>query len=183
MSKFEKYFKECGTDKYVHGYHNFYNQILENEQIDSVLEIGLYMGSSIKAWKKIWPDALIEGVDLDRLYDKELENEFNIYNIDSQDSGQTSKINKYYDIIIDDAAHHYKYQAETFKNFYDKAKKFYVIEDVLGKWGFYNLLGLLPEDIMKKAKLFESTGPTRDFKFSDYVEPKAHFRFLIIDKR
>jgi hypothetical protein len=183
MNKFEKHFQESGTDKYVHGYHNFYNQFLENEQIDSILEIGLYMGSSIKAWKKIWPDALVEGVDLDRLYDKELENEFKIYNLDSQDPEQTSQINKYYDIIIDDAAHHYRYQAKTFENFFDKAKKFYVIEDVLGKWGFYNLLGLLPEDIMKRATLFESTGSTRDFKFSDYVEPNAHFRFLVIDKR
>jgi len=183
MNIFEKYFKECGTDKYVHGYHNFYNSILENEIIDSVLEIGLYKGASIRAWKKIWPDAMIEGIDLDRLYDDKLEKEFKIYNIDSQDNEQTKTINNTYDIIIDDAAHHYRYQIETFKNFYDKANKFYVIEDVLGKWGFYNLLEYIPEDIIKRSKLFESTGPTRDFKFSNYVEPNAHFRFLIIDKR
>jgi hypothetical protein len=183
MNKFEKAFKEHGTDKYIHGYYNFYNKFLENEQIDSILEIGLYMGASIKAWKSIWPDALIEGVDLDRLYDKDLEKDFKIYNINSQDPDQTNLINKKYDIIIDDAAHHYRFQIETFKNFYDKAKKFYVIEDVLGKFGFYNLIEHLPDEVMKRSTLFESTGPTRNFKFSEYVEPNAHFRFLFIDKR
>lgn len=182
VNKFQLAFAKTGTDKLVHGYHRMYHEILGEANIESLLEIGLYKGQSIQAWPMIWPDADIEGIDLEKIYDPSLEKDFTIYNIDSQDPEQTKIIDKNYDLIIDDAAHHWRCQVATFNNFYDKAKKFYVIEDVLGQYCIEKLRANLPESELKRAMLFKSTGPTRNFRFSEYVEKNASFYMMIFDK-
>jgi hypothetical protein len=182
MNKFEKYFKEEKCDKHYHQYYRYYDPIIGDIQIDSVLDIGVCWGDSLRAWQKIWPDALVEGIDLLREYDLSLEDKFKIYNIDSTNKNLADTVvSKEYDIIIDDGNHHWKSQLSTFENYYQKAKKFYVIEDVLGEYSLDRLTQFLPSDIMERSIVFESKAHSRTFRFHQKTI-HDHYRIMFIDK-
>jgi hypothetical protein len=182
MNKFETYFKEEKCDKHYHRYHEYYNSIVGETQIDSVLDIGVCWGDSLRAWQKIWPNALVEGIDLLREYDLSLEDKFKIYNIDSTDKAHARALaNKEYDIIVDDGNHHWTAQLSTFENYYRKAKKFYVIEDVLGEYGLNQLTRFLPDEIMDRAIVFQSKAHSRTFTFNK-VSFHDHYKIMLIDK-
>jgi hypothetical protein len=181
VNKYQVAFDETQVDKLLHGYHRYYENVVSDTDISSVLEIGVWRGDSLKAWKLIWPDAIVEGLEKSATYQPSINEEFKIHRLNSQNFDETAYIGEY-DIIIDDACHHWRSQVATFNNFYHKAKKFYVIEDVLGVYGLANLKRCLPESELSRAMLFTSTGPTRNFRFSEYVEKNAHYKFMIFDK-
>ena len=57
-----------GTDKgYIHSYlANFYQPLLESRNfINSILEIGIFKGSSLVLWNKALPNTLLVGVDIE----------------------------------------------------------------------------------------------------------------------
>ena len=61
--------KNFGTDKHDHGYTKIYNEIMKdkkNENI-SLLEMGIYYGSSIKMWNDYFKNGLICGTDNGRI--------------------------------------------------------------------------------------------------------------------
>ena len=180
-NNFEKFFLEEKCDKHYHGYHKWYDKIIGYD-ISSILEIGVYFGDSLRAWKKIWPDVKIEGIEWDNtLIEKyKLDDKCKIYNIDSKNTIQSSEIKNTYDIIVDDATHDWKSQLETFNNFYDKAKKFYVIEDIQGPRSLSYLISMLPKNILDKAMVFDSLG-TRSFTI-DGTKIREHYKIMIISK-
>ena len=184
MIKFKTAFEVTGTTKKNHGYHDFYAQMLDGVDIDSLLEIGVYLGQSLKAWKMIWPDAVIEAVDYDRRYKEAIAKEFNIYNFDSRNVRYADiHIDRRYDLIIDDGLHHWAAQVKTFNNFKRFVNKFYVIEDITGEYSQKKLFENLPKDVLDRSTLFEAYGPTRTFTHINNVERDAQYRVLFIDFR
>ena len=184
MIKFKEAFEATGTTKKNHGYHDFYSQMLDEVDIDSVLEIGVYLGQSLKAWKMIWPEATIEAVDYDMRFGADVAERFNIYTFDSRSKEQVDRyIKRKYDVVIDDGLHHWAAQLQTFENFKRFAKKFYVIEDIIGEYSQNKLLENLPKEVLDRSTWFEAYGPTRTFRHGNHVEKDAQYRVLFIDLR
>jgi len=178
---YEKIFLEEKCDKHYHRYFEYYDLVVGKTEISSVLDIGVCWGDSLRAWRRIWPNADIEGIDLLREYDLSLEEKFKIYNIDSTKRSLADDIKKQYDIIIDDGDHHWKSQLSTFENFYNKAKKFYVIEDVIGDYGLERLNQFIPQHLLNKAMVFKSKARKRRFEFNGQTVID-NYKFMIFDK-
>ena len=184
MNEFKRAFEATGTSKVNHGYHDFYAQMLNGVDIDSVLEIGVYLGQSLKSWRMIWPEATIEAVDYDMRYKDSIAKEFNIYNFDSRNARHVEvTIDKNYDLIIDDGLHHWAAQIETFNNFKKYVNKFYVIEDIVGEYSQKMLFEALPKEVLDRSTLFEAHGPPRTFRHGKHIEEDAQYRVLFIDLR
>jgi len=184
MNEFKRAFEATGTSKVNHGYHDFYAQMLNGVDIDSVLEIGVYLGQSLKSWKMVWPEALIEAVDYDMRFEPSLLNEFTIFTFDSRSKIDVKRyIDRSYDLIIDDGLHHWKAQLETFANFENLANKFYVIEDVCGDYSYKNIMNELPQEVKDRSTVFVGTGPPRTFRHGNHVEKDAEYRIIFIDQR
>ncbi len=181
-NKFKKAFHLEKCDKHYHGYHEYYNCVLGNTTIKSLLEIGVAFGDSLKAWQRIWPEAKIEALDLYREYDLSLEEQFKIYNIDSTNEESSKLISSTYDMVVDDGNHNWEIQLETFNLYFDKAKKFYVIEDVMGIRSLDILLKSLPKDVRDDTHIFKSRGHERVFKVNGQ-RGKDSYRIIFIDKR
>ena len=124
-------------------------------------------GASLRAWKEYFTNAQIYGGDVQE--DTQFEEEriktflFNSTNLEECD--------KYledlkFDIIIDDGSHNPQDQINTMKNLYNRAKMFYIIEDIHG--GNYNTI----ENQLKNT--------FTDYKEFYYLEP--HKNLLIIKK-
>ncbi|CAB5220651.1 hypothetical protein UFOVP247_18 [uncultured Caudovirales phage] len=185
---FDTAFKVTGTSKYLHGYQHFYKEMFEHLEIDSILEIGVQRGFSLKSWRMLWPNAVIEGVDLDGTikpkYPREVAEDFTIFHFDSTDSSDVnSYIDRKYDVIIDDGDHRWISQLKTFSNFRNFCNKYYVIEDICGEYSEKKILERLHPDIIARSKMFHGIGPTRTFQHSDNIEKDAQYRVLFIDLR
>jgi hypothetical protein len=180
---FKTAFQTGGTTKKNHGYYSFYDEMLSDIEVDSVLEIGVYLGQSLYAWRMMWPEAIIEAVDKDCRYDDSLDDRFAIFQGDSTRAVPEGVRTEGYDIVIDDGDHHWSSQIKTFNNFKHLAKKFYIIEDICGRYAEFKIYENLPQEIIDRSTLFEAYGPTRYFKHSDYSEPGGQYRVLFIDMR
>lgn len=156
-NKYFDAFLKCGTDKYIHRYDKFYDLIIGNNEIESVLEIGVWQGASLYAWQEIWPDAVIEGVDIKLPYKYGVWNDFNVH-IGSSTRKVTQRLfgNRTYDMIVDDGSHRWLAQVQTFNNFYHRAHKYYVIEDIMGPYALERIVEALPTDIVDRSVVFES---------------------------
>ena len=179
QNKFRMAFISTKVDKRIHGYHSFYNEIVSDSTIKSLLEIGVYKGASLKAWKQIWPNAIIEGMDTVARYDNDLKHEFMIHEMDST---IPSTITREYDMIVDDGDHHWVSQLETFNNYFAKARKFYVIEDVMGIHAYDTLMTKLPKEIKDISTTYISRGRKVKFMVGS-LEYTDNYRFIIFDKR
>lgn len=131
-----KAFEECGSDKHKHGYHVYYESIFDNE-IDSILEIGIKNGGSHRAWRRLLPQARVAGMDINPA---ELGagryNELQALKVDcvfgdSTEPTQANRVSGDFDVIIDDGSHFYVDIMATFDNFKNKFKKYYIIEDLM----------------------------------------------------
>jgi cephalosporin hydroxylase len=155
MKKYRAFnaFSQAGTDKgYVHGYDRHYDKMFENYDPDSLLEIGVKRGSSLAAWRIMFPDCKITGIDIT---DKEfIKNkiDFSQAEIVLEDSTKPKildKLKSSYNVIIDDGSHYYKDIMRTFDLLHTRFNKYYVIEDYcydldmakkfLNERGYYNV--------------------------------------------
>ena len=114
-----------GTDKgYIHSYlANFYQPLLESRNfIDSILEIGIFKGSSLVLWNKALPNALLVGVDIED--QQGLNPDFNLLKVDHRfvfrygdaygEDDFFSGLGKF-DLIIDDGPHSFDSQLHAIK--------------------------------------------------------------------
>ena len=125
-----------GTDKATyHNFTEFYEEYFNHirDKIESVLEIGIYTGSSLRMWKEYFFNAQIYGIDIDknRLFK---EDRIETYESSQIDFNRIYDIfnGKTIDIIIDDGSHIMSHQIKSFfylRNFL-KSGGFYIIEDL-----------------------------------------------------
>ena len=130
----ERRFRAAGSDKHIHGYHEYYQQIMD-ENVNSILEIGIKAGASLFAWKQLLPRAKIAGMDINpeelteagyvSLTRRGIDCVFG----DSTNKEHTERVKGNFDIIIDDGSHFYVDIMATFENFKDRFNKYYIIED------------------------------------------------------
>lgn len=178
-NKFRKAFLKHKADKFHgHKYDRVYNLVLQDEPIDSVLEVGVTYGNSLRAWKEIWPNSIVEGIEIDEKNTKSvIEDHFKVFYNDSTKPIKELK-NKHYDLIVDDGDHYWESQYKTFLQLYNKANKFYVIEDVLGDKGFNKLMEVLPDEAKEICECYYSVGYIKNRK-----KHELRYRILFFDKR
>ncbi len=151
--KCKEAFLQTDTDKgFSHGYDRFYDLIFNDYKPESLLEVGIKRGNSIAAWRLMFPECMLTGIDItDKSFQKDLI-EFSKMQViigNSTEPEILEKLDKSYDVIIDDGSHYYKDIAKTFKNLHTKFNKYYIIEDwyydlnmakkFINKYGFFNV--------------------------------------------
>lgn len=106
-----------------------------NLNIESNMGIHGKPGASLRMWKDFFPQANIYGGDIDKeilFKDERIET----FYVDQRNSEQIksmwSKINKKFDIIIDDGLHFFDVNINFFENSFDNLKNggIYIIEDI-----------------------------------------------------
>lgn len=161
QSVFEKY----GSGKSQHGYATFYSKHLPVNP-KRILEIGVKEGASIRAWKELFPDAEIHGLDLFR--------EFPVPDIpgvifhkgNQCDWRLLERLRQYnYDLIIDDGSHNARDQMMSFYGLFKKGCTYFFEDLHCLKEDFY--LQELPVDFSAKLIFLDSHGDwssSHDFK-------------------
>ncbi len=131
-----KAFDHFNTDKgWRHNYEYMYHAIFEQVGYPNrLLEVGIKEGSSVAAWKNIFPNCTVVGIDIcdPKELVKGCEDVVTHFNVDSRRPSVADVVGDVYDVIIDDGAHAQKHQWSTFCGLRDKWTKAYVIEDVEG---------------------------------------------------
>lgn len=167
-----------GSDKKDHhGYEDFYSEILSKD-IHSLLEIGVYEGASLAAFRSLLPSAKIYGLDpRTRKFNSDLLKyaDAEIVLADSTDSASADLIENV-DLIIDDGDHYIESQIKTFENFKDRFNKYYVIEDVLGY--AEPLVNKIKQHGFKDIKVFKSKFSTGTMKGLNNWYLKYHKKTL-----
>lgn len=132
-------FDACGTDKGKdHGYEYLYAEVFKDCNVKSLLEIGVEYGHSIAAWKRLFPEAHIAGIDICEHNLVIPKDSFHYIVGDSGDEQILRQANTTYDIIIDDASNDLFDQALTFNLFKHSFNHCYVIEDIFSNQPDYN---------------------------------------------
>jgi len=128
------------TDKeHPHSYGDAYDMLFQDRlnKKNNILEIGIYMGGSIKAWSECFPKSTIYGVDITLQNLKHNFDDDKNVKIIEQDINYL-EFEEELDIIIDDGSHYIDDVVSAFDFLYPKLKVggMYVIEDVqeAGKW-------------------------------------------------
>jgi len=149
------------TDKgYTHRYETGYEFVFKDFNPTSLLEVGIKQGKSLAAWKILFPECDITGVDIT---DKEFRDESikiaqskNII-CDSTKPELLQFLEPSYDVIIDDGSHFYLDIEKTFDLLKYRFKHAYVVEDSM--YGTEVLVGYA-KSLGYKVTLFPS--PIRD---------------------
>lgn len=134
-TEFFDVFRKYRTDKgELHGYNYMYNAVFQTiDEPQKLLEIGIKRGYSIAAWKRLFPNCDVVGVDINQRTDivqPALLNTLHFMN--STDPSIGGVVGSEYDIIIDDGSHLIEDQWQTFLNLKECWTKAYVIEDIVG---------------------------------------------------
>jgi trans-aconitate methyltransferase len=122
----------------AHSYisHYYENKLLPlKEKTKTVVEIGVFTGSSMKLWHDYFLDAIIYGVDKKPRWniDKEYNNRCKVITGNSDDISTYKEIPNDIDIVIDDGSHKLADQIKSFSILFPKLKKggLYIIEDIV----------------------------------------------------
>jgi cephalosporin hydroxylase len=132
----ESVFSKYNTDKRMigHGYAPIYAKIPEDMR--HVLEIGVGAGASLLAWHDIFPQAMIYGIDIDTswLRSEVLANP-NIHVVQSDIASPRLSLMTDFpesiDLVIDDGSHATWHQIDAIRLFKYRARRYFLIEDVL----------------------------------------------------
>lgn len=138
-----KYSTDKGVDdgrKYNNGtygknYTYIYEQIIDVLDPETILEIGISSGASMKMWREYLPEVDITAIEInpEKFNRKKLESlNIDIIIGDQSDEKTLDNIKKTFDIIIDDGSHIVKDQIKSFETLWSKLNNggFYVIEDL-----------------------------------------------------
>lgn len=143
-----------GTDKAT--YHNFcqsYEKHLPSD-IDSLLEIGVGSGASIKMWAEWLPKAKITGLDSISVDVIDKPSNVTILTGDLPSDQE-------FDVVVDDASHKWRDQIENFNKLWKSTKKAYIIEDIHTSLNKAFKLG--PTPTYTNAKDPDESFPALDF--------------------
>lgn len=129
--------KKYGADKYrTHRYTPIYYRLLgeRRETVERVLEIGIGKGRGLFMWRDFFPQAMINGIDIDR--EKMIEDwRIRSFYGDQSDNRKMADIGDRYGpfhVIVDDGDHAHGSQVAAMKALlpYLARDGFYFIEDV-----------------------------------------------------
>jgi hypothetical protein len=168
MSKsIDEIFIKYGTDKSstCHGYSRYYDMLFAPYQDREInlLEIGVWEGASVKAWKEYFPKATIFGADLD-FKPNYVEDRIFMIQADQSNEEDLKRLGDVkYDIIIDDGSHEGHHQAKSFTHLFRTMNSggLYVIEDILcaydDRWNkpfnIMDFISQLPGDVQMNGKV------------------------------
>lgn len=133
----DELFLKHGTDKGSsgHNYSSYYEMMFAQYRAEPInlLEIGVYAGASVRAWKEYFPLANIFGVDLTYMPQHNSERIFMIQADQSKIEDLHRLAEMPYNIIIDDGSHVSADQILSFNHLFASIKPggIYVIEDLL----------------------------------------------------
>ena len=131
-----KAFDHFNTDKgWRHNYEYMYHAVFEQVGYpDRLLEVGIKKGASVAAWKNIFPNCSVVGIDVCDAKElvKGAEEVVIHFNADSTKPVVADIVGEPFDVIIDDGSHKQSHQWWTFNSLKDKWTKAYVIEDIQG---------------------------------------------------
>lgn len=135
--RFEEAARAAGTDKLEHGYLQYYAENLP-EEVASLLEIGCLKGASLKMWDALFGDACdIHTIDLFQGKGKMTVRECRKAGFVPHEGDQSNihflyKIDKQFQLIIDDGSHQSNHQLISFKHLFQNNLQpggLYVVED------------------------------------------------------
>lgn len=124
----QRIFRECGTTKADHGYAAFYATLPAPGRL---LEVGIQRGNSLRAWRRIWPECVVTGLDLDQSH-RALWPDGYPMTVCRVGDGRNAELPGLYDLIVDDASHRLGDQLAVYFNLITQLAPHghYVIEDV-----------------------------------------------------
>lgn len=134
-------FKRFNSDKgFPHTYHPIYSALfLNRSSVKNVLEVGIYKGASLRAFKEYFPNANIVGLDIDSstFLDEDRVQSLYANQVDSNSFPRVRAVTGEveYDLIIDDGCHEILETVNTFECILPwlKIGGWYVIEDIKNK--------------------------------------------------
>lgn len=146
MLTFADAFDHHGTDKQkTHGYGPMYSRLFPDEsraKVTAVLEIGVDAGRSLTAWRDLFPNAWIIGIDK-VLQKRDWPDRITVIEADATQPFTAVKANRYgpFDLIVDDGSHAIDEQNKTLELFWPTLKSggVYVIEEFA--WYLYGTPG------------------------------------------
>lgn len=123
--------KHFGTDKFEKGFADFYERSFEEFTPQSILELGVKNGASLRAFKAFWPNAEIEGWDwapaqIPGIFTTRVD-------CGSRTEMLSASAGKKWDVIIDDAGHKMSHQQSAMSALFSKCK-FFIMEDLHTSW-------------------------------------------------
>lgn len=122
-----------GTDKAAFGYLPIYERYLQGREIRSVLEIGVYGGSSLRMWSDFFPQAEIFGLDIDPGCLEHAADRIHV-RIGSQDDPAViaSLVEQAggFDLVVDDGSHVNNLTLASWQMLWPVTRQLYVIEDL-----------------------------------------------------
>lgn len=131
-------FVKHGTDKATHGYAEVYEKLLEPfcNRWMRCLEVGVFNGASLRAWREYLSNAEIIGIDIMVRNSRPLTGGCEVVKGDSR-SDDFSALRRF-DVIWDDGSHKPRDQAATLTNLWP----------LLGPGGRYFIEDVLPIDLL-----------------------------------
>lgn len=121
-----------GTDKAsnLHNYTRWYENLLPPaDSYISLLEIGVSDGRSLRMWREYYPNAFIEGIDIDINKCPPIER---VIFLEADQKNLSFGESVKFDVIIDDGSHKWDDQIASFKSLWPHVSPggVYVIEDL-----------------------------------------------------
>jgi hypothetical protein len=158
---------EIGLGTIIEGVHSSMYDWKTSRVIDGESFNDYMPGASLRAWKEYFRNAQIYGGDIqkDTQFEEERIKTF-LFNSTNLEECNNALQDLQFDIIIDDGSHDVEDQINTMKSLYNRAKMFYIIEDIHG--GNFSRI----ENELKNT--------FTDYKEFYYLEP--HKNLLIIKK-
>lgn len=176
-----KYMTDKGTRH--DGMHNFtsaYEVVFDDikDNIESLLEIGILSGSSIRMWRDYFTNAQIYGVDIHQEYVNGVKDEDRIIAMQGDQSKPLIPILgdlKDLDVIIDDGSHQMDHQQRTFGELFRLVKPggIYILEDLHTSLNpnYTDKFGGYEKSALNMFTMYEETGEWRsDFISDDDLE-------------
>lgn len=121
------------TDKATHGYLDLYEDYLNKlDKVKNVLEIGVRTGASLRMWAEFFPDARIDGIDINPDCKRHETDRIKIHIGDQTDAALYEDLNDVYDLIVDDGSHVNAWTAATFNQLWSRLREngIYILEDM-----------------------------------------------------
>lgn len=138
VSLFKDVFTKYESDKSgYHTYENVYGNLFEDRSaVNNILEVGIHLGASLRAWKELFPNANIIGLEnnVERFFtETRIHSMYLDQSIPSTFSNFKSIMRgTQFDFIVDDGCH---YKNETIATFWELLPKlnvngYFIVEDI-----------------------------------------------------